>query len=201
MPFISEEMWQRLPKRSTETSPTIVKASYPVYKKEFDDKKVSEEYELILDAIKEARSLLAQYGILKNGKVFIESSNAAFFETATSQKESIVSLIKAIDEVNVVKASSDVPEGAVLQAVNPEVNVHVLVKGHVDIDSEISKTQSKLEKAQKTKEGIEKIMTSKDYEAKANDQAKASNKARFENTLAEIEGLEATIANLERLKL
>ncbi|SCU90053.1 LAME_0E06854g1_1 [Lachancea meyersii CBS 8951] len=201
MPFISEEMWQRLPKRASETSPTIVKASYPVYREDYDNEKAGKEYELILDAIKEARSLLAQYGILKNGKVFIESSNAEFLETAINQKESIVSLIKAIDEVNVVKSSSEIPEGAVLQAVNPEINVHVLVKGHVDIDAEIFKTQSKLEKAQKVKENIDKTMNSPDYEAKANEQAKATNNTRLQNTLADIEGLEATIANLERLKL
>ncbi|SCV04609.1 LANO_0G11254g1_1 [Lachancea nothofagi CBS 11611] len=201
MPFISEEMWQRLPRRASETSPTIVKASYPTYRKDFDNQTAGKEYEMILDAIKEARSLLAQYGILKNGKVFIESSNAAFFETAASQKDSIVSLIKAIDEVNVVNKLSEVPGGAVLQAVTPEINVHVLVKGHVDIDAEVSKTQGKLEKAQKVKESVEKVINGSDYEAKANDQAKTANNTRLQNTLAEIEGLEATIANLERLKL
>lgn len=201
MPFISEEMWQHLPKRVSEVSPSIVKASYPVYKAEFDNERAATDYEFVLDVTKEARSLLAQYSILKNGKVFIETNNDSLFKTAASQKDSVVSLIKAIDEVTVVRSASDVPEGAVLQAVTPEVNVHVLVKGHVDIDAEISKTQKKLEKAQKSKQGIEKIINSKDYEAKANEQAKESNKIKLENTAAEIEGLEATIANLERLKL
>ena len=201
MPFISEEMWQRLPKRASETAETIVKASYPVYTKKFDNAAAAEAYELVLNITKEARSLLAEYNILKNGKVIVESNQEESFATASSQKDSIVSLIKAIDEVSVVRNASEIPEGCVLKAVNPEVNVHLLVKGHVDIDAEITKVQKKLEKVSKSKTGLEKTMQSKDYESKATAEAQAANKTKLENTVAEIEGLEATIKNLERLKL
>ena len=201
MPFISEEMWQRLPKRSTEKSVTIVKASYPVYNKEYDNAEAANAYELVLNITKEARSLLAEYGIIKNGKIFVESNHNSSFETAASQKDSIVSLIKAIDEVTVVRTAAEIPEGCVLKSVNPDVNVHLLVKGHVDIDAEIAKVQKKLEKITKSKTGMEKTMNSKDYESKANAEAQAANKVKLENTVAEIEGLEATIENLKRLKL
>lgn len=201
MPFISEEMWQRLPKRNTETSNTIVKAQYPIYRKDYDNEKAAKDYELVLDITKEARSLLAEYNILKNGKVFVEANQTEAFETAKSQKDSIVSLIKAIDEVTVVKAANEIASGCVLKAVNPEVNVHVLVKGHVDIDAEIVKVEKKLEKANKTQQSIEKTMSSKDYEKKANAQAQEANKTKLENTIAEIEGLKTTIENLKKLKL
>lgn len=201
MPYISEEMWQRLPKRSSEKAITIVKASYPVYKKEFDNTPAANAYELVLNITKEARSLLAEYGIIKNGKVFVESNDSESFETAASQKDSIVSLIKAIDEVDVVHTASEIPEGCVLKAVNTDVNVHLLVKGHIDIDAEITKIQKKLDKAIKSKAGLEKTINSKDYESKANAEAQAANKSKLENTFAEIEGIEATIENLKRLKL
>ncbi|CCF55985.1 hypothetical protein KAFR_0A05500 [Kazachstania africana CBS 2517] len=201
MPFISEEMWQRLPKRSTEKSNTIVKASYPVFKEEFSNAAAANAYELVLNITKEARSLLAEYSILKNGKVFVESNHDEFFTTASEQKDSIVSLIKAIDEVTVGRSTSDIPEGCVLKAVNPDVNVHLLVKGHVDIEAEIAKVEKKLEKASKAKQGLEKTINSKDYETKANAQAKEANQTKLDNTTAEIEGLEATIENLKRLKL
>lgn len=201
MPFISEEMWQRLPKRSTVKSNTIVKAAYPVYQKEYDNEDAANAYELVLNITGTARSLLAEYGILKNGKVFVESNHKLSFETATSQKDSIVSLIKAIDEVTVVSSASEIPEGCVLKAVNPDVNVHLLVKGHIDIDAEIAKVQKKLDKATKSKQSIEKTINSKDYASKADAQAQEANKVKHENAVAEVEGLEATIENLQRLKL
>ncbi|CCH61710.1 hypothetical protein TBLA_0F01680 [Henningerozyma blattae CBS 6284] len=201
MPFISEEMWQRLPKRSSETSETIVKASYPVFRKDFSNEKADKDYELVLAITKEARSLLAEYNIIKNGKVYVESAHAESFETAKSQKDSIASLIKAVEEVTVVNKADDIPGGCVLKSVNPEVNVHVLVKGQIDIDAEITKVEKKLEKSLKSKQSIEKTMSSKDYEKKANAQAQEANKTKLENTIAEIEGLEATIENLKKLKL
>ena len=201
MPFISEEMWQRLPRRSTETSPTIVKASYPVFKAEYDNAEAAKAYDLVLDITKEARSLLAEYSILKNGKVFIESNDAESFRTASSQKDSIVSLIKAIEEVSVVKSAEEIPEGCVLKAVNPSVSVHLLVKGQIDIDAEIAKVMKKLERATKTKASLEKTINSKDYESKASVDVQEANKVKLDNANAEIGGLEATIENLKRLKL
>lgn len=201
MPFISEEMWQRLPKRATETSKTIVKAAYPIYRSEYDNADAASAYELVLEITKGARSLLAQYGITKNGQVFIESANSKYFEIAESQKDSIVSLIKAVEKVNVVSKPEEIPSGCVLSAVVPEVNVHLLVKGMIDIDAEISKFNKKLEKSKNSLTNLEKIMSSADYESKASDAAKEKNNQSKEKTLAEIEGFEQTIANLEKLKL
>ncbi|OUT20520.1 valine-tRNA ligase, mitochondrial [Pichia kudriavzevii] len=195
MPFISEEMWQRLPKRATETSKTIVKAAYPTYRSEYDNADAASAYELVLEITKGARSLLAQYGITKNGQVFIESANSKYFEIAESQKDSIVSLIKAVEKVNVVSKPEEIPSGCVLSAVVPEVNVHLLVKGMIDIDAEISKFNKKLEKSKNSLTNLEKIMSSADYESKASDAAKEKNNQSKEKTLAEIEGFEQTIAN------
>lgn len=201
MPFISEEMWQRIPKRSTITVETIVKAAYPVYQSTYEDENAAKAYELILDVTKEARSLLAEYNILKNGKVYVESNHEESFATALSQKESIVSLIKAIDEVNVVRDSNDIPEGCILKSVNPDVNVHLLVKGQIDIEAEIAKASKKLEKATKSKNSIEQTINSKDYAIKANEQAKEANKTRLDMASAEIDVINATIENLKRLQL
>lgn len=201
MPYVSEEMWQRLPRRSSDQVPTLVKAAYPTFTPEYDNVKAAKDYDLVLDITKEARSLLAEYNILKNGKVFVETNHEESYETAVSQKDSMVSLIKAIDEITVVHKSSEIPGGCVLASVNPEVSVHLLVKGHIDIDAEISKVQKKLEKATKTKQTIETSISSRDYETKASEQVKEANKARIDSAVAEIDGFEATVENLRRLKL
>lgn len=201
MPFISEEMWQRLPHRSSETAISIVKAKFPQYNSAFSNKQAFEDYETILAITKEARSLLSQYNILKDGKVYVECAKGDQFSFVQTQKDSIVSLIKAINEVEVVQSASDVPTGVILQAVTTEINVHVLVKGLVDIDAEIAKAEKKIQKTQKQKESIEKTINSKGYLSKASKDTVEQDKSRLETAVAEIEGFEATIINLERLKL
>lgn len=202
MPFLSEELWQRLPKRVSETSPSIVKARFPEFNAEFSNAKAHEDYETVLAITEKARSLLAQYNIIKNGKVFVEITNAdAQFQSVNTQKDSIVALIKAIETIEVVNAASDIPSGCVLTAVSPEINVHVLVKGQVDIDAEIAKVQKKLGGLLKNKQNLEKMINAKDYAVKASKEAQEQNQVRFDNFVAEIEGFEATIKNLENLKL
>ncbi|ODV83984.1 hypothetical protein CANARDRAFT_29448 [[Candida] arabinofermentans NRRL YB-2248] len=201
MPFITEEMWQRLPKRSTEKAISIVKASYPQYVKEYDNVEAESAYELILEITKGARSLLAQYNITKNAKVYVEASKTEILETVKGQTDSIVSLIKAVDDVNVVSKIEDIPEGCVIASINPECNVHLLVKGMVDITKEIEKVNKKLEKAEISLKNLNKTMSAPDYEKKASIEAQEKNSNAKNNTIAEIEGLNATIVNLERLKL
>jgi valyl-tRNA synthetase len=71
MPFISEEMWQRMPRRPNDSTKSIMVASYPEYSKTLDDPASEAAYELVLECTKAARSLMAEYSIKENvdGKV------------------------------------------------------------------------------------------------------------------------------------
>lgn len=201
MPFITEEMWQRLPKRATETAETIVYASYPVYRAEFSDPAAVSAYDLVLNITKGARSLLSQYNINKNAKIYIETANPEYLKIAQGQQEAIDSLIKAVSEVHVVSSASDVPTGCVVESAAPGCNVHLMVKGAVDIDSEIKKVTRKLNKAQGTVKNLNKVMSAKDYQSKASESAKEKNTDTLARAKADSESYEATIAMLEKLKL
>ena len=67
MPFLSEELWQRLPRRPNDKTPSIVRAAYPEESSDFEDPKSASEYELILASSKGIRSLMAEYVIKDNG--------------------------------------------------------------------------------------------------------------------------------------
>jgi valyl-tRNA synthetase len=68
MPFLTEELWQRLPRRPDDRTPSILLAKYPVYDENMDDPKSEEAYQLVLDISKGIRSLMADYSILKEAK-------------------------------------------------------------------------------------------------------------------------------------
>ena len=55
---------------------------------------------LILEITKGARSLLSQYNILKNGQVYVESSNESINNIASEQQDSIVSFIKGVEKID-----------------------------------------------------------------------------------------------------
>ncbi|KAL6452315.1 VAS1 Valine--tRNA ligase [Candida maltosa Xu316] len=199
MPFVTEEMWQRLPRRAGDKTLTVMKAQYPTYKKEFDDVKSLEAYELVLEMTKGARSLLSQYNILKHGQVYVETSNEEIFKIAADQHDSIVSLIKGVEKIFVVKTPEEVPSGCALQAIGPDCTVHVLVKGQIDLDAEIAKVEKRLGNSTEQKQKIDESISK--FTEKTKPEAKESALKRLEKVVAEIEGYEQTIAILEKLKL
>ncbi len=67
MPFITEELWQRLPRRPGDTTLSIVKAAYPQYDESLDDPASEAAYELVLDVSKGVRSLMSEYSIREDG--------------------------------------------------------------------------------------------------------------------------------------
>lgn len=199
MPFVTEEMWQRLPRRVGESLPSITVAPFPVFESGFEDEKSLNAYELVLSITKGARSLLSQYNILKQGQVFVETSDAEVRDICRSQKDSIVSLIKGVDNIDVLDENAAVPSGCALNGISASTNVHVMVKGKIDLDVEISKVNKKLSNVQELQNKLNESMSKFTDKTKA--EAKEAAYKRAENFKAEIEGYETTISILEKLKL
>lgn len=63
MPFVTEELWQRLPRRPEDKNPTIVKAAYPRFVEELDNPAAETAYDLAFSVVKAIRSMQAEYGI------------------------------------------------------------------------------------------------------------------------------------------
>lgn len=61
LPFITEELWQRLPRRPQDETPSIVVAAYPEYDARLDNPAAEAAYQLVLDASRGIRSLTVEY--------------------------------------------------------------------------------------------------------------------------------------------
>ncbi|KAF5102163.1 hypothetical protein D0Z03_000474 [Geotrichum reessii] len=201
MPFISEELWQRIPRRPEDKTPSIVVASYPTFDETAYDPKSAASYELILEVAKGARSLLSQYNILKNATVVVQATSNEAHATINDQEASILSLVKAATKLDVLGAKDAVPSGSVVFTVSPDVSVYAIVKGHVDFDAEINKANQKIAKIEKSKVSLEKQTSAKDYEIKVKAEVREANQKKLEGYVAEISGLQAVVDTFQKLKL
>lgn len=68
MPFLSEELWQRLPRRRDDSTPSIVIARYPRHEEALVDTEAASQYETLIACSKGIRSLIAEYSIKKDGR-------------------------------------------------------------------------------------------------------------------------------------
>jgi len=61
LPFITEELWQRLPRRPNDDTASIMIARYPTYDEGLDNAPAEAAYQLVLDCSAAIRSLKAEF--------------------------------------------------------------------------------------------------------------------------------------------
>lgn len=201
MPYITEELWQRIPRRPNDTTPSIVVASFPEFDETAHNPKAEAAYDLVLDVVKGARSILAQYNILKDATILVHVATDALKNDILEQEDSILSLVKAASKLEVLGAKDAVPSGSVVSVISPEVSVYAIVKGHVDFDAEIEKANQKIAKVEKAKSALEKQTLVKDYKDKVKQEVREANEKKLESFSAEISGLQAVVDTFQKLKL
>ncbi|CAG8456642.1 4784_t:CDS:10 [Acaulospora morrowiae] len=200
MPFVTEELYQRLPRRPNEDVQTITKAKYPLEVPEYNNPKAEEQFDLIFSIIKAARSLTVEYNIQSNATIFIQVASDSLAKFLSTQEQSIITLVKGAKSVNVLQKDDSTPAGCSLSTVNDEINVLLLVKGFVDIDSEVVKLQNKLDKTTRALTSLQKKIQIPDYESKVPTDVRETNETKFKSYQAEIDGLNNSIQNFLKLK-
>ncbi len=203
MPFLTEELWQRLPRRQGDKTPSITIASFPQYEQSSDDEAAEAEYELLVDVSKALRSLTAEYGFKENGKTFIQPLSPTTHSSlqAPTSLPSIRSLTgKTVAEITILSPSDPAPTGCAVYTVGSSATAYLDVKGRIEVDKEIAKAQDRLKKANEIIARQKKIMD-RDWEEKVSDVVKEQEVEKLR--AAEIEGRnwEASIEQFERLKL
>ncbi|USW54204.1 Putative aminoacyl-tRNA synthetase, class I, valine-tRNA ligase [Septoria linicola] len=200
MPFLTEELWQRLPRRPEDKTPSIVVASYPQYDSALDDAKSERDYELVLGCSRGIRSLLNESAIKEDGAAFVRPLNDEAAATASAQHSSIKTLSgKYLKDLTVLKTGEIAPAGTAVYPVSAAAAVYVQLKGKVDPDTEIKKTHPKMQKASEAVKEQEKLIgglsegVSKEVREKEN--------GRLKDAESELRLYEESLAAFEQLKL
>jgi valyl-tRNA synthetase len=219
MPFLTEELWQRLPRRPEDKTPSIVKAKYPVYDAEMDSPESEQAYELVLGVTKGIRSLMAEYSLKDEAQgkvivfkrnnaransfiVFVQAYNSTANATAVAQQQSIKSLSgKGVTSIKVISGDDARPAGCVVFSVSAAAAVFLHVKGRVDIDGEIAKANKKLEKTTQGLTKQKKILDDPNYKSKVSEQLQEIERKKLLDLETEQRGYEETIKQFENLKL
>lgn len=202
MPFVTEELWQRLPRRKGDTTRSIVVASYPQYDEALENPSAEAAYELVLDCSKGIRSLMAEYALKNEARVYIQAHQEASLKTAREELQSIKSLSgKAVTSVEVIKAEAGRPPGCVVFPVSAGVAVFLHVKGRVDMDAEIAKATKKLEKTRAQIERQRKLVSDPAYMEKVAAELQKADRKKLVDLESEADGFKATIKQFEDMKL
>ncbi|KAI0482352.1 tRNA synthetases class I-domain-containing protein [Xylariaceae sp. FL0804] len=211
MPFVTEELWQRLPRRPGDETPSIMLARYPAYSAELDAPEAEAAYDLVMGCAKGINSLMHECGLKTEGKVFIQTHNETAHRTAREQVQSIRALghkgvegIEVLGPANGAGAAAEQqqrPAGCVAFSVSSAAAVFLHVRGRVDPDAEIAKAEAKLTRARTAVTRLEKLVGAPGYRAKSSADVQDNDRRKLADARSEAEGFEGTIRQFEALKL
>lgn len=140
MPYITEELYQRLPHRAGEASESIVIAPYPTTCPSFKAENVETHIENLQLLIGKFRSQIAALNIPKNANpaIFIRSANDATRVIFEKEAGVIQSIIRS-GNVTILDSKAPEPEGCLNQYINEEFTIYIKVVGAIDLKLEIAR--------------------------------------------------------------
>ena len=187
MPFVTEELWQRLPRRKTDTTPSICIAAYPKSIPERSNPQAENGLKFVNDIIHAVRSLRASFNLTAEKPVlYINFHNQdQFKEINTPDYTETIAFLSKSSQVNMVLNQSTTPEGCATEIVNETCEVYMLIKGLVDIAVEIKKLEQKKVKLQSDYDRIFKQTQSPNYH-KVPESVKTDNTSKMETIQQEI---------------
>jgi len=201
MPFITEELWQRLPGRGTlgqtETS-TVMLAKYPEIVDSYKNDKCEESMILTLEIVKACRSLRSSYNIKPKDLThfFIKISEGA--DVVQAQVDDIMTLGSG-SQVDINPLDGNIPDSVGTMVVNDAVTVLVDLKGKVDFKTEIGRLNKNLKNAKGPMEQLENKMATTGYQEKVPADLKIANDEKLNGLRKKCADIEEAIANFDRL--
>jgi valyl-tRNA synthetase len=202
MPFVTEELWQRLPGRGTlgadETS-TIMLAAYPECNSDYKNEEIEQSMAATMNIVKACRSLRSSYNIAnKNLTHFFVVITGPGEAAAKSQVDDIATLGKA-SKVEINPASGTIPETVGTVVIDDTLTVFMDLAGMVDFKMEIARLNKTLKGAMPSLQVLEKKLAVNGYEENVPENLKQANLEKLESLKKKVSDVEEAIASFERL--
>ncbi|KAG6372693.1 tRNA synthetases class I-domain-containing protein [Boletus reticuloceps] len=190
MPFVTEELWQRLPRRSTDF-PSIMISRYPTFDTGFQLADAEEKFDLVFAALRTGRSLAASYNLQSNIQLFIHVQSLEEKALFESQVPTISALTKGCSKVVVIQgSSSQIPAGCGSAVVSSTVVVYLQVQGLVNLEAEVAKCDKKIDLARLNLEKLYKVVSQPDYQTTVPEAVQLGNEEKRKTLEVELAALQ-----------
>ncbi len=183
MPFITEEIWQSLPRDGE----SITISEYPKSFEKFYDYNAEKDMKIIIDTIKSIRNIRAEKNVKPSIKtdLFIATENAGLFEKCEL-------FIKKLAYAKNIKISNHFDLDDTVIIVNSEAEIFIPMNDLVDKKLELSRLNKEYEKLQKELNKNLSKLNNKNFLSKAPEQV-------VKNVKKNVNDLEEKCINLQKL--
>ncbi|XP_067319433.1 valine--tRNA ligase [Anolis sagrei] len=201
MPFVTEELFQRLPRRCPSSDPpSICVTSYPSTEEyRWRNEGLDNTVDFVLNIIKAVRSLRADYNLTKTKADCYLQCLDAETAAAVAHCSEYIRTLSSSKQVFILEPGKAAPSGCAVAIASDKCTVHLLLKGLIDAEKEISKLTSKKAELQKQILRLRERMESPDYAAKVPAKVQEADAAKLKQSETELQKSEEAIENFKKM--
>jgi valyl-tRNA synthetase len=198
MPFITEEIWNVIPRGRTEESESITVAAFPT-PAEVVFSEAEMDMNVVMDVIKAVRNMKSEMNIPPSSSVQLicRTDNERLQSLLTSARGYLASLAK-LSEFE-VSSHAERPADAA-SAVVGEIELYVPLKGLVDFAKEEKRLIKEIERLSKEFDGLERRLSNKDFLNKAPDEVVSESRERLNGIMEKKKKLGEALVRIRDIK-
>ncbi|XP_076436841.1 valine--tRNA ligase-like [Babylonia areolata] len=201
MPFVTEELFQRLPRRSSDAAPSICVTAYPESADfQFCDSQLEGQVDFAQQVIRTIRSIRADYMLLP--KMKIEVYLRCDDQTVVGSLKTYEGLISTLANTATVHFLCQVapPAGCAMLTVSAHCEAHVMLKGVINVEKEVGKLQTKKETLNKQLKKLQDAAATPTYLTKVPEDVRTQNSEKMNQLSGEVERLEKALSTLSTME-
>ena len=207
MPFITEELWQRLPGvgrdslheayRQSDVTPTVMLTSFPQADEALIDERAEGEMQSVIELVSRVRNIRTELNVKPSEEVrlVIGTSGNGLGEIFSASLPQIKRLTRAGD-VSVRESLADVPRASARAALAGGAEVAVPLEGLIDFAQERARVTREAEKLRKESEKVEAQLANPQFVERAPAEKVEELRARAADIRQRINALEQMLEAL-----
>ena len=202
MPFITEELWQRLPGHCEfpTNHESIMICPYPTEVAAWENDQIETEMEFVVEVVHHIRSLKGAYKLTtkQTPEVYLICSSSSHSELVGKVKP-YIEMLATSGPVILDKKVEEVPAGCGVEVVNEFCEVHMMLKGLIDIEQEVKKQEKNKEKLQKVRDTLFERTQTEKYKNNTPQDVKDGDQTKLESYNSELAKIDETIERLRKM--
>jgi valyl-tRNA synthetase len=196
MPFLSEEIWQRLPKNSSAESLSV--AAWPCLPQEYSRPQAEREFALLQDVVRATRNLRAEANLSPGKKpdITLFALNAATLGVLQNNSAHIAHLAN-LQNVTIENQNAARPQNALSSALS-DVEIFLPLAGLIDIEKESARLQKEIEIKEKDLARVAGKLSNTQFTDKAPREVVAKEEAKRDELLSALKKLRERLDSLKQ---
>ncbi|XP_075042710.1 valine--tRNA ligase [Mixophyes fleayi] len=200
MPFITEELYQRLPRRSSQQFPSICVTPYPETTEfHWRDEEVERNMDLVLLIVKSIRSLRADYNLTKTKADCYVKCHDDANQSVVAAYTPYITVLSSSGSLVILQPADPAPEWSAVNTAADKATVYLILKGLIDVEKELAKlTVKKIELGRQLAKMRER-MGGADYQTKVPRVVQQQDSDKMKQFETEYQKVEEAMTSFQRM--